>query len=231
MEEININKQIIIKKVHWTSRKTFALRIDENGDLIVRAPRGSTINDIARIVNRKIKWIEKTQKYVLEFQKLSKPKSFVEGEEFFYLGEKLTLHFITKGGVFVDGSSLFAPFGSKESVQQEILSWYRNEANRIFSALVDTYAKKMGISYRIVRIKNSRTRWGSCGKNESINLNWRLIMTPPEVIEYLIIHELTHIVHRNHSKHFYNFVERFCPNYKAMEQWLRTNSHIMKMFR
>lgn len=226
-----MDKQVIIKKVHWTNRKTFALKIDENGDLIVRAPKGSTLNDIAYVVNRKIKWIQKTQKYVREFRELSKPKNFTEGEEFFYLGTKLTLHLIPNGNVFVDGNSLCVPSSNKELIQRQLLSWYYNEARKVFSTLVDTYAKKMDVSYSVIRIKNSRTRWGSCGKNKSINLNWRLIMTPPEVIEYLVIHELTHTIYRNHSKHFYNFVEKFCPNYKTIEKWLQTNSHIMKMFR
>lgn len=226
-----MKKQVVIKKVHWTTRKTFALKIDENGDLIVRAPRGSTINDIAYVVNRKIKWIEKTQKYVLETRELSKSKNFVEGEVFFYLGKKLTLRLIPNGSVFSDGNSLCVPSGNKESIQHEILSWYRDEARKIFSALANTYAKNMGVAYSVIRIKNSRTRWGSCGKNGGINLNWRLVMTPIEVIEYLVVHELTHTIYRNHSKHFYNFVEKFCPNYKAMERWLRTNNYIMKMFR
>ncbi len=226
-----MNKQVIIKKVHWTTRKTFALKIDENGDLIVRAPRGSTLSDIAHVVNRKIKWIEQTQKYVLELRELSKPKDFVEGEEFLYLGAKLTLRFIPNGSVFVDGNNLCVPSGNKELIQRQILSWYRNEAKKIFSTLVDTYANKMGVAYSVLRIKNSRTRWGSCGKNGSINLNWRLVMAPPEVIEYLVIHELTHTIYRNHSKHFYNFVGKFSPNYKVLEKWLQTNSHIMKMFR
>lgn len=226
-----MNKQVTIKKIHWTSRKTFALKIDENGDLIVRAPKGSTLNDIAHVVNKKIKWIEKTQKHVLEFRELSKPKNFVEGEEFLYLGSKLTLRFIPNGNVFVDGDSLCVPFDNKELIQRQILSWYRNEARKIFSTLVDTYAKKMGVAYSVIRIKNSRTRWGSCGKNKSINLNWRLVMTPPEVIEYLVIHELAHTIHCNHSKHFYTFVEKFFPTYKTVEKWLQTNSYIMKMFR
>jgi predicted metal-dependent hydrolase len=226
-----MSKQVVIKKVHWTTRKTFALKIDENGDLIVRAPRGSTIDDIAHVVNRKIKWIEKTQKYVLESRELSKPKNFVEGEEFLYLGKKLTLHLIPIGSVLVDENSLCAPLGNKELVQHAILSWYRRQARTIFLILANTYATKMDVTYSVIRIKNSRTRWGSCGKNGSINLNWRLVMAPIEVIEYLVIHELTHTIYRNHSKRFYNFVEKFCPNYKAMERWLQANSHIMKMFR
>ncbi len=226
-----MSKQIIIKKVYWSSRKTFSLKIDENGALIIRAPKGSTINDIAQIINRKIRWIEKAQKSVQEFREHIKPKNYVDGEAFFYLGAKVTLRFVETDRVYADGNYLFAPSVGKESAQREIQQWYLNEARKIFSHIVADFAKKMNVAYSIIRVKNSRTRWGSCGKNGSINLNWRLVMTPPEVIEYIIIHELAHIVHRNHSKHFYNFVRRFCPNYKAMEQWLRTNSHIMKMFR
>lgn len=89
----------------------------------------------------------------------------------------------------------------------------------------------MKVKYTNFRLSNAKTRWGSCSRSAKISLNWRLIMIPPSVIEYIVIHELAHIPNPNHSKAFYKFVEEFCPTYKQQKKLLKDLSFLIRTFR
>ncbi|MCX6733212.1 MAG: M48 family metallopeptidase [Candidatus Peregrinibacteria bacterium] len=83
------------------------------------------------------------------------------------------------------------------------------------------------ISYNMMRISSAKTRWGSCSRKRNINLNWRLIFAPPEVLDYVITHELSHLTHMNHSKAFWAHVERMMPDYKTHRTWLKKNGRVL----
>lgn len=83
------------------------------------------------------------------------------------------------------------------------------------------------ISYNMMRISSAKTRWGSCSRKRNINLNWRLIFAPPAVLDYVIIHELSHLTHMNHSKVFWAYVERMMPDYKTHRTWLKKNGGVL----
>lgn len=226
--------QVEIKKLVFTSRKGFCLRIDDNGDLIVFAPRNATERDIYQIVQNKSQWIIKTRERILQNQKKLKPINFEQGDHFLFLGKTYKLVFTTTNSeVDLDevNQKIVVPFAEKSTIKNKILRFYRNNAESIFRKFLDKWAERMNVRYSLLRIKDSKTLWGSCGKNGSINLNWRLILLPEELIEHIIIHELAHIVYRNHSKQFYNFISLFSKNYKEKDRWLRENSYILQLFR
>ncbi len=226
--------QVEIKKLVFTSRKGFCLRIDDNGDLIVFAPRNATERDIYQIVQNKSQWIIKTRERMLQNQKKLKPINFEQGDHLLFLGKTYQLVFSTTNSeVELDevNEKIVVPFAEKSTIKNKILRFYRNNAESIFRKFLDKWAERMNVRYSLLRIKDSKTLWGSCGKNGSINLNWRLILLPEELIEHIIIHELAHIVYRNHSKQFYNFISLFSKNYKEKDRWLRENSYILQLFR
>ncbi len=226
--------QIEIKKLVYTSRKGFCLRIDDNGDLIVFAPRNATERDIYQIVQNKSQWIIKTRERILQNQKKIKTINFEQGDELLFLGKAYTVVFTTNNNeVYLDevNQRIVVPFAEKSTIRNKILRFYRKMAENIFRKLLDKWAERMNVRYSLLRIKDSKTIWGSCGKNGSINLNWRLILLPEDLIEHIIIHELAHIAYRNHSKQFYNFVSLFSKNYKEKDRWLRENSYILQLFR
>lgn len=226
--------QVEIKKLVYTSRKGFCLRIDDNGNLIVFAPHNATERDIYQIVQNKSQWIIKTRERILQNQKKLKPINFEQGDNLLFLGKTYQLVFSTTNSkVELDevNQKIVVPFAEKSTIKNKILRFYRNNAESIFRKFLDKWAERMNVRYSLLRIKDSKTLWGSCGKNGSINLNWRLILLPEELIEHIIIHELAHIVYRNHSKQFYNFISLFSKNYKEKDRWLRENSYILQLFR
>ncbi|MBI3553179.1 MAG: M48 family metallopeptidase [Elusimicrobia bacterium] len=112
---------------------------------------------------------------------------------------------------------------------REILNeWYRGKASALFSERTALWAARMGLAYRSVRIKDQRTLWGSCSKEGNLNFNWRVVLAPPEALDYLVIHELAHLREMNHSRRFWALVAAQCPGWKAQRRWLREHSRELK---
>ncbi len=110
-----------------------------------------------------------------------------------------------------------------ELIRMALIDWMKNQSVKEVKCIIDEYAEKYNLYPRRIRIKTQKSRWGSCGIHNDINLNWLLILTPPKVMEYVVIHELCHIQERNHSADFWALVEKHCPNYKEYRLWLKQN--------
>jgi len=105
----------------------------------------------------------------------------------------------------------------------ELKKFYKKETERIVRGLVEIYNENNKFKIKNIRIKNQKTRWGSCSSIGNLNFNWKLSMAPYEVIEYVVIHELCHRIQMNHSNLFWNEVKKLCPNYKKHSNWLKEN--------
>lgn len=98
---------------------------------------------------------------------------------------------------------------------------YRNEARKVFTARVEYYHKSTGGNYTSITIRDQKSRWGSCSSRGTLSFNYRLIFAPPKVLDYVVVHELCHLTHMNHSKDFWNMVEQVMPDYRIYKDWLR----------
>ena len=107
------------------------------------------------------------------------------------------------------------------NAQQAFQEWYRRQARQVIGEHVELFAAKYSFQYGKIRISSARTRWGSCSPTGDLSFSWRLILNPLEVVDYVIIHELVHTVHHNHSKRFWKKVEKILPDYKEYNKWLR----------
>ena len=111
----------------------------------------------------------------------------------------------------------------KSEVKQQLQQWFIEQANFVLSTRIETLQKITGITMQSLKIRHYKSRWGSCDAKHRINLNWLLVMAPPTVIDYVIIHELCHIKHLNHSTKFWQLVKRFYPNPDSAKAWLTNN--------
>lgn len=116
------------------------------------------------------------------------------------------------------------PAGSGKNPRSLVEPWMRQQARSEIEEIVRQQAARMNLKYKSVSIRDQRTRWGSCSSKGTLSFNWRLIMAPREVLEYVVIHELAHIRQPNHSSAFWHVVETYAPNYKLLRQWLRKNA-------
>lgn len=109
----------------------------------------------------------------------------------------------------------------QEEVRLEILLWHKKQARLVFRQRTDDWAQQLKVKYRRLIPSNPRRQWGSCSARNDIRLNWRLIMAAPELLDYVIVHELCHVTHKNHSKRFWNLVATMIPDWKARRLQLR----------
>jgi len=222
---------IRIDKIMRSKRRSFALQIAEDGDLIVRAPKYASMGAIQRVVNDAQQWIRKKQAFQRERYKVIVSKKFVNGESFLYLGSAYEL-FITEYAdcplVFDKGFVLSHEYIGE--AQKLFTAWYRKQAFLKISERVERYAVISGMEYNKVKITSAKTRWGSCSVVGNLNFTWRLIMAPLEVVDYVVVHELVHIEEKNHGRGFWNKVEMIFPGYGRQRKWLRENGHLLMSF-
>ena len=118
-------------------------------------------------------------------------------------------------------SAELSPRAKKEETQLELMLWYKKEARRALQARTDYWSAQLGVRYRRMAISNPRRRWGSCNYRNDIRLNWRLIMLEPELMDYVVAHELCHVTHKNHSRRFWDHLSTIMPDYYERRQRLR----------
>lgn len=210
-----------VSEIIRSQRRTLALIVKPDGTLIVRAPRKASAKSIREFVEKNIEWIHKKQAQVRSFVPQA-PKRYVQGEHFLYLGSSYPLEIVPdlKPVLQLNGGFKLAEH-AKDLAVVEFERWYRVQAKEILKERVDFFARQYGFHYTGLKINAARTRWGSCSAKRSLNFSWRLIMAPMKSVDYVVLHELVHTVIHNHSRQFWNKVEKIMPDYKVHRQWLK----------
>ena len=140
------------------------------------------------------------RKLLEEQNEAIRPKKFVDGEEFFYLGEIYKLYIVNQGGNCLRFSEdFFLPVNLRENARQVFIDWYKDRAREIIAERVNLYCAMTGYNFSKINITNAEQRWGSCGTTQNLNFTWRLIMAPLKVIDYIVVHEIVHLKEKNHS--------------------------------
>ncbi len=112
---------------------------------------------------------------------------------------------------------------SPRLVRRALVAWYRKQAERVFAARVALYAGDVGVRVERIFIRSARTNWGTCSSKRNLGFNWRLVLAPLDIVDYVVVHELAHLRELNHSKDFWRIVQRYCPDFKQRRKWLREN--------
>ena len=224
----NLDLEVQIERTN--RKRTISLQVKDN-KLIVKAPRTASRQSLDDLIQRKQSWIKKRAILNVEERKLRNRK-FSDNEKFYFRGNEYRLSLILGGKEEVKISEGFLivtckddrAMGSKE-VKTFIEDWYVRESTKILNTRTYEFAKKMKVEPSAITVKNYASKWGSCTASNKISYNWRIIMAPDCIIDYLIIHELCHIIEHNHSKNFWYQVGKYCEDFKKKRKWLRENGH------
>jgi len=193
-----------------TKRRTLCVQISPEKGLIIRAPRHLSEARIEGFLKEKESWIRKKLAQAKNQQSTIPKYSFTEGELHPYLGEMVLPPVHTRA---------------------KIIDWYKMKAeaylNKRTNELKEVLAEKTHARLPLTKTKVRfyRSRWGTCSRDNTITYNWKIIMAPPEIIDYLVSHELSHILHKNHGRGFYATLSLLDPNYKAHQKWLKSNGY------
>ena len=116
---------------------------------------------------------------------------------------------------------------AEEDIKIKLENWYKETLNSYVKKKLEVFKKLMDVDYEGFSIKLYKNRLGACTHSGKLSFNWKIAMMPIDIINYIIIHELSHLKHFNHSKEFWKYVEKFCPNYKEKENWLKENKNLV----
>jgi predicted metal-dependent hydrolase len=211
-------------------RKTIALIVHPDGSLEVRAPRLMTEQNLREFVEGHSDWIHKQQTRARKYAP-PPPKQFTDGETFLFLGRPYTLRMVAhqRPALNFDGASFRLAKSALPKAKEYFARWYKVQATEIISERVKALASRHGFTFQKIRISSARTRWGSCSSMGTLSFTWRLVMAPPEIVEYVVVHELVHTQIHNHSKKFWASVLDILPEYKQRVVWLRKNGKMLSI--
>jgi predicted metal-dependent hydrolase len=206
----------------YSNRKTLGIIVERDRSVVVRAPLNTSEKLIANAIKKKKHLLQSKIEHNQKFPLKMETKEFVSGETLLFLGKPYTL-FVTDEpieGVVFDHDFLIHR-ANQADANTLFKAWYLKTATEIIVPKARAIAKQIGVSYNQINILDLKFRWGSCTPKDNIHLNWRLIKAPIIVIEYIIVHELTHLLEANHTPEFWNRVAVQQPNYEKAKKWLR----------
>ncbi|MBI2911853.1 MAG: M48 family metallopeptidase [Chloroflexi bacterium] len=215
-------------------RRTIEIAVDAAKGVLVAAPARATLASIDDLVRRRASWILQRLAAV-ETAAHGAIRQWVTGETVLYLGRDYRLRVGAAEGIAapevrLDGDCLevWLPLeeggGEAETARDVgavVEQWYRWSAGRYLSQRVDVYAPLLGVEPRQVLVRHQERRWGSCARDGTLRFNWRLVLAPLPIVDYVVVHELCHLLHLNHGPQFWEQVERLVPDYRFRRRELR----------
>ncbi|MBI5429160.1 MAG: M48 family metallopeptidase [Nitrosomonadales bacterium] len=208
-----------------SKRRSIGLRIDDNG-LTVSVPLRASESWLHSVLQDKAHWV--VQK-LDGWQSRQRPViQWAHGERIPFRGEEFVLQLTprARGAVpQLHGETLHVPVGADAEaarIEKAVTLWYRKEAMRVFGECVAYFAPLMNVAPREIKLTSATTQWGSCTVHGVVRLNWQLVKMQLHLIDYVVVHELAHLVEMNHSPAFWSVVERVCPDYKQHRAELRS---------
>lgn len=205
----------------YSSRKTLGIKVHPDGSIVIIAPQNSKEPDILKKVHSKAPWIIRQQLNFQSYHPFTPPRKFINGESHLYLGRQYKL-WVNKSAenqvkIFAGQLMVYSKNVQTDNLLKLINAWYKSKAQKVFSEVLASSYEKFEcykIPYPVVQIRFMTKRWGSCTPTGKIILNPELIKAPKGSIVYVLIHELCHMVHPNHTKAFMNLQEKIMPDWK-----------------
>lgn len=218
------NGQQIPYQLELRPRRTVGLKITQQG-LVVHAPKRIVVHQLNQILQEKSAWI--LNKLALREANTIEPVQWQHGEHLLFLGQDVVLQVVeTKGKSQVQLHADQLVVSIKEVTNQTLIAkkaiqWFQQQAFEDFARRVEIFATKLGVKPPPVALSNAQSRWGSCNSRGQVRLNWRLIQAPPQVINYVVCHELAHLKEMNHSARFYAVLAQLFPDHADAEKLLK----------
>ena len=231
MKEAGFNYQI--RKS--AKRKTLAITVHPDNRVVVSAPATCSNKNILRFVEDRSNWVRKVIQANLQRVKQDEVRKFETGQKLLYLGSRYILR--VEGGtssqVILEDGHICVRLPVEDltrepsGVRKHLIDWYMACALAKVKEKLPVLANKIGVEPRSVTVKSMKSRWGSCSVHGRISLAWNIIMAPEPVLDYLVVHELCHLLHHDHSPEYWKLVSSVFPAHKEKRRWLRENGNCL----
>ena len=213
-----------------TNRRSISISINNLGQVIIKAPRRVSMDEIQKVVDKKERWIALHKERIEKNNELN--KNILTYKDILFCGNIYHIAFDEriKKITLIDNYCLI-PLKYKDTYQRKLILWYKKIANEILTQRVQYFCDLMQLEPSAVKLTNARTCWGTCNSKGVVSLNWRLMMVPHNLIDYVVVHELAHLVQLNHSKLFWEVVHSVLPDYASRRKNLKQGDYLLTLFR
>ncbi len=212
-------------------RKTLTITVERDRTIIVRAPEGTSEETVQRVMEEKRQWLLAKLRHPQKYQDRPHPpgKEVVNGESAPYLGRDYRIEVTETDSGDIEFSRRFLVPPARQAKRREVLrDWYIGQAKEKILPRAAQHAQELGVRFTSARIVNNRYRWGSCTVGDSVNFNWRLIKAPMFVIDYVIVHELAHLIEANHTSDFWSIVRAKTATMEKAKAWLKEHGQLLE---
>jgi predicted metal-dependent hydrolase len=212
-------------------RKKLTITVERDRTIVVHAPQGISEEEVRRIVDDKRQWILTKLRHPQKYHDRLHPpgKEVVNGESAPYLGTDYRIEVTETASGEIEFSHIFMVPAAHQAKRREVLrDWYIARAREKILPRAEQHARELGIRFAAAKIVENRYRWGSCTVNDNVNFNWRLIKAPMFVIDYVIVHELAHLIEANHTSRFWSIVRANTPRMEKAKAWLKEHGQILE---
>jgi len=212
-------------------RRQVTITVERDRSVVVHAPEGLAEERIRQVVEAKRLWIYEKTHHPQKYQGLPHPpgKELVSGESALYLGRRYRIEVVREGLTeirFSRGFQIPASLGEKQV--ETLREWYIGKAKEKIISRTKAHARRLGVEVAKIKIADNRYRWGSCTTRNNVGFDWRLIKAPMFVIDYVIVHELAHLIEGNHTPRFWNIVRTAVPMTEKAKEWLKENGQLLE---
>ena len=216
-----------VEVVRTKRKKTASIEI-KDGLIRVLVPNSLTDKRVNTLLEERASWINKKIRLQAEMPSY-KAKEYVNGETFTYLGRNYRLKLVNTDTTTtrLKNGYLEVPAQGEKAIQASLTDWYTSHALAKLEEKTGRYAKTLNVEPSSVTVKDYKSRWGSCSTSGDITYNWRIIMAPHRIVDYVVIHELCHLVEHNHSDKYWKQVESLVLDYRERRAWLKTNANTL----
>ncbi len=211
-------------------RRKLTITVERDGSVVVHAPEGTSDEKINQVVTAKRQWIYEKIGHPQKYHDLphAPGKEMVSGESALYLGRQYRIEVVKTGlGEVRFAQRFLVPASQPPAQANAFREWYISRAKEKIIPRVAYHAHNLGVDVTEVKIVDNRYRWGSCTLNNNVNINWRLIKAPMFVIDYVIVHELAHLIEANHTPRFWNVVRAQTPTMEKAKAWLKEHGQLL----
>jgi len=215
-------------EIRYSERKTIGITVERDRSVVVCAPFGTRPDIIGKLIEKKRVWLNKKINGINKFPEKKSYKEFVSGESLIYLGSIYKLKVVSDDFDGVKFDNCFSiSIHNRNKANMLLKEFYQSGAKEILVPRIKRFAENLGVKHSKILITDSKYRWGSCTPKGNITFNWRIIKAPVNVIDYIIVHELAHLLESNHTATFWNIVSVQLPQYKKAKEWLKENGGVL----
>ena len=215
--------------VVFSKRRTITLIVERDNRIVLRVPEGTPNERIEHLIEQKKRWLYEKTQHPKKYPERQQRKEVVSGESVLYLGHHHLLEIVDEPLTGLEFDTTFRlPKALVGQASRLFSTWYIQRAKRLLQQRVKRLAQSLGVHYNKILVSDLKYRWGSCTPKDNLNFNWRIIKAPIFVIDYLIVHELAHLLEPNHTKRFWGIVAVQIPNHLEARAWLADHGNLLE---